>query len=90
MNNDKVFYTKTMAKVYADQGNLEKAAEIYKYLIKKNPERRELLDALAEIEKKRFEKDPSGLGDLFSTWIDLLFVRDQVQKLNKLKKLKKM
>ena len=79
-----------MAKVYADQGNLKKAAEIYKYLIKKDPNRQDLLDALAKIEKKRFEKDPSGLGDLFSTWIDLLFVWDQAQKLKKLKKLKKL
>ena len=90
MNNDKVFYTKTMAKVHADQGNLEKAAEIYKYLIKKDPGRQDLMDALADIEKKRFEKDPSGLGDLFSTWIDLLFVQEQVRKLKKLKNLKKM
>jgi hypothetical protein len=33
---DDVFYTRTMAKVYAGQGNLGKAAEIYNYLLKKD------------------------------------------------------
>ena len=86
MITDDIFYTKTMAKVYADQGQLGKAAKIYRYLLDKEPERRDLVDALAEIDKKRFEKDPQGLGKLFSTWIDLLLVHNRLQKLNKLKR----
>jgi len=75
-----------MAKVYADQGQLGQAAKIYRYLLDKEPERRDLVDALAEIDKKRFDKDPRGLGGLFATWIDLLFVHNRLQKLDKLKR----
>jgi len=87
--SDDIFYTKTMAKVYADQGKLGKAAEIYKYLLNEEPERQDLIDVLAEIDKKRYEKDPEGLSQLFSTWIDLLLVYNRLQKLKKLKRLLK-
>ena len=89
MISDDIFYTKTMAKVYADQGKLGKAAEIYKYLLNEEPERQDLIDVLAEIDKKRYEKDPEGLSQLFSTWIDLLLVYNRLQKLKKLKRLLK-
>ena len=85
MNKDDVFYTKTMAKVYADQGKLEKAAEIYQYLLAKEPGRQDLIDALAEIDKKRLEKDPERLGDLLSIWLDLLLRHSRLQQLKKLK-----
>ena len=85
MNKDDVFYTKTMAKVYADQGKLEKAVEIYQYILEKEPGRQDLIDALAEIDKKRFEKDPVGLSDLLSMWLDLLLRHSRLQQLKKLK-----
>ena len=75
-----------MAKVYADQGKLDKAAEIYRYLLNEEPERQDLIDALAEIDKKRYEKDPAGLSRLFDTWIELLLTHNRVQKLNRLKR----
>ena len=87
MITDDIFYTKTMAEVYADQGQLDKAAEIYRYLLNEEPERQDLIDALAEIDKKRCEKDPEGLSQLLGTWIDLLLVHNRLQKLNKLKRL---
>ena len=85
MNKDDVFYTKTMAKVYADQGQLEKAVEIYRYLLKKEPDRQDLIDAIAEIDIKRLEKDPGRLGDLLSVWLDLLLRHSRLQQLKKLK-----
>ncbi len=85
MNKDDVFYTKTMAKVYADQGQLEKAVEIYLYLLKKEPGRQDLIDAIAEIDIKRLEKDPGRLGDLLSVWLDLLLRHSRLQELKKLK-----
>ena len=85
MNKDDVFYTKTMAKVYADQGQLEKAVEIYLYLLKKEPGRQDLIDAIAEIDIKRLEKDPGRLGDLLSVWLDLLLRHSRLQQLKKLK-----
>ncbi|MBC8432144.1 MAG: hypothetical protein H8D96_09500 [Desulfobacterales bacterium] len=85
MNKEDVFYTKTMAKVYADQGKLEKAVEIYQYLLEKEPGRQDLIDAISEIDKKRLEKDPERLGDLLSIWLDLLLRHSRLQQLKKLK-----
>ena len=89
MITDDIFYTKTMAKVYTDQGKLDKAAEIYKYLLNEEPERQDLIDALAEIDKKRYNKAPEGLSQLFGTWIDLVLVHNRLQKLKKLNRLLK-
>ncbi len=85
MNKDDVFNTRTMAKVYADQGNLLKAAEIYRYLLEREPERRDLMDALSEIEEKLNEKSPDELIKLFNLWVDLLLKHHNVQKLVKFK-----
>ena len=75
-----------MAKVYADQGNLGKAAEIYNYLLKQEPGRQDLIDALSEIENRGFDKDRENLFILFSEWIDLLLKFNGIQKLKKLKR----
>ena len=83
MSRDDLFYTRTMAKVYIDQGNLLKAAEIYRYLLESEPERLDLKDELSEIEKKLNEKLPDGLSELFNRWIDLLLKYRNVQKLVK-------
>jgi hypothetical protein len=83
---DDVFYTRTMAKVYADQGNLGKAAEIYNYLLKQEPGRQDLIDALSEIENRGFDKDRENLFMLFSEWIDLLLKFNDIQKLKKLQR----
>ncbi|RZB37409.1 MAG: hypothetical protein SRB2_01183 [Desulfobacteraceae bacterium Eth-SRB2] len=83
---DDVFYTRTMAKVYADQGNLGKAAEIYNYLLKQEPGRQDLIDALSEIENRGFDKDRENLFMLFSEWIDLLLKFNGIQKLKKLQR----
>lgn len=85
LKNDDVFYTRTMAKVYADQGNLSKAAEIYRYLLESEPERQDLKDALSEIEKKLDEKSPYDLLNLFIRWIDLLLTYHNMRNLMRLK-----
>jgi len=85
MIKDDVFYTRTMAKVHADQGNLEKAAEIYKYLLECEPGRQDLMDALSEIERKRFEKNSDRLESLLGRWVDLLLAHNRMQKLKKFK-----
>ncbi len=85
MMEDNVFYTRTMAKVHAAQENFGKAAEIYNYLLKKDPGRQDLIDALSEIESKGFDKDRENLFFLFSEWIELLLKYNGMQKLNKLK-----
>lgn len=84
MTKNKVFYTKTMAQVYVDQGNWDKAAEIYRYLLEREPERRDFIDALSEIEKNRLENNSERLSGLFRKWVELSL------KYNGLKKLKKL
>jgi hypothetical protein len=83
---DHVFYTRTMAKVYADQGNFGKAAEIYNYLLKQEPGCQDLIDALSEIENRGFNKNRENLFMLFSEWIELLLKYNGTQKLKKLKR----
>lgn len=85
MIKDDVFYTRTMAKVFADQGNLKKAAEIYKYLLECEPGRQDLMAALSNIEKKRFEKSPDNLERLLGRWVDLLLTHNTMQKFKNLK-----
>lgn len=85
MIKDHVFYTRTMAKVYADQGNLEKATEIYNYLLECEPGRQDLMDALADIERKRFEKNSERLESLLGRWLDLLLTHDRMHRLGKFK-----
>ena len=85
MNADDVFYTRTMAKVLGDQGNLRKAAEIYNYLLEGEPGNPDLVDALSQIETQLIEKGSDDLVRLFSKWIDLLLTQNNMQKLEKLK-----
>ena len=88
MEKETDFYTATMARVYADQGYWEKAAEIYRHLLKQEPERNDYLEALAEAERKIFSsgKKPSeNLVRLFHQWFDLMLKYKNLQKLRKLK-----
>ncbi|MCG2754002.1 MAG: hypothetical protein L6247_00270 [Desulfobacteraceae bacterium] len=82
MTDNPDFYTKTMAKVYAGQGYLSKAAEIYRFLLKQEPDRQDIIDELSEIDRKLSEKAQSDPVLLLSKWIDLEL------KYNNLKKLK--
>ena len=86
MNNQTEFYTKTMANVYARQGYFAKASEIYRYLLKYNPdESMEINDLLFEVEKKLDEKkkkDRETLKKLFNKWIYLQIGYNRLQKLN--------
>ena len=68
------FLTATMAKLYADQGYLRKAAAIYKQLVEQNPDRQDLSDALAAVEKQIEERNGPNLkelGLLIREWIAL-------------------
>ncbi len=88
IEND-VFYTRTMAKVYADQGDLKNAEKIYKYLLAQEPGQRDLVEALSEIEKQRVGKSPDELLALFDQWIGLLLLHRNIQKLLNFKQLLK-
>ena len=75
MIKDSDFYTVTMARVYENQGLWDKAAEIYRYLLKQEPEREDFAEALSKAERKIEEgmhKGPDDLIPLFREWINLL------------------
>ena len=88
MTEDPDFYTVTMARVYEEQGHLEKAAQIYRYLIRAEPARRELIEKLADIENQMEvarNRKPDDLIPLFREWITLVLRYNRLQKLRKLK-----
>jgi tetratricopeptide (TPR) repeat protein len=88
MIKDSDFYTVTMARVYEEQGHWEKAAEIYRFLLKQEPQRKDLAEALADAERKMDEalnKNPDDLIPLFREWIDLLLRYSRLQKLRRFK-----
>ena len=77
-------YTATMAKLYADQGYVQKAMEIYEHLLKKEPGRQDFKDAMAELEKGGDTVENAAedeLARLFRVWIDLLFLDEKTTRL---------
>jgi len=92
------FYTETLAGIYASQGHLDKAIEIYTYLSEKSPGSEAIKDALADVERKRAlgvaEKgealpdqvtDDDKLEKLFGEWIQLVLRYDRIRTLKKLR-----
>jgi len=47
------FYTETLASIYASQGHLDKAIEIYRYLLSQTPESEAIKRALSDAERKK-------------------------------------
>ena len=88
MLKDPDFYTVTMARVYENQGLWDKAAEIYQYLLKQEPERKDLAEALSKVERKMegaIHKNPDDLIPLFREWINLLLQYRRLQELQRFK-----
>ena len=89
MEKETDFYTGTMAKVYAGQGLWDKAAEIYRHLLRLEPERTDYLEALAEAERMlntTVNRKVEDLAPLFQQWIDLMLKYKNLQKLRRLKR----
>jgi len=84
MTRDDPFYTVTMARVHAQQGNLEEARRVYRYLLEKEPGRQDLVEALESLETGGGSSGMDALRPLFREWLDLIF------RYNKMKKLKKL
>lgn len=75
MNESPEFYTATMARLFAEQGYLRKAAEIYRHLVGQEPGCHDLKQALADIELEMAQKQAPTRKDaelLLREWIDLL------------------
>lgn len=83
---DTEFYTATMANVYAQQGHLGRAAEIYRHLLEREPDRMAFKEALSDIEERlRIEgpKSDSDLIPLCRKWIQLLLRYRWLRQLRK-------
>ena len=89
MDKETDFYTGTMAKVYAGQGHWDKAAEIYRHLLRMETERTDYLEALAEAERMlsaTAKRPAEDLAPLFQQWIDLMLKYKNLQRLRRLKR----
>jgi hypothetical protein len=84
MTEDKPFYTVTMARVYAEQGNLEEAKLVYRYLLEKEPGHQDLVEALEDLEARGRNTQIEDLLPLFRQWMDLVFRYNRMKKLKKL------
>ena len=58
--------TATMAKIFVQQGHYDKAIDIYRHLLKKDPDRRDLAEILVRTEEKRDMAAAAAPGDLAS------------------------
>ena len=88
MDKETDFYTATMAEVYAEQGHWDKSAEIYRYLLRHEPERVDYLEALAQAERNVIssaQEPHKDISALFHQWFDLMLKYKTLQKLRKLK-----
>jgi hypothetical protein len=68
-------YTPTMANLYAQQGYLRKAAEIYRHLLSGDPRHEIYLSALRRIEEQiAVQEAPSRkeIGLMLREWIDMM------------------
>lgn len=86
MQEDTTFYTQTMAKVYADQGDSAKAAEIYRWLLKREPNNREWAAELAAAKAKTKPDASADLVPLITHWVQLTLRCRHQQRLRKMRR----
>ena len=81
--------TLTLAKVYAAQGKQEKALEIVRALLKKDPENKNLKKEFRRLTREKSTADATEnsasvrLTKLFQEWFDLLLRLDRIRKLKR-------
>ncbi len=76
MSLNDMFKTKTMARIFTQQGQLKKAAEIYLYLLKKNPNQEDVKKQLIDIRRRLNQAGQTAAKDLrplYEKWIALGF-----------------
>ena len=87
MDADRTFYTVTMARVYADQGRVEEAARIYRYLLDQTPDRADLKQALEAV--LSMLPDTAGrwhdLAGLIERWVVLILRQNELRRLKRIR-----
>ena len=90
---DVEFHTATMAKVYAQQGHYQKAAEIFRLILSNEPDRQDIATELSMVEQKLADMEPkserdtreSNLVYLFQKWFQMASRHRRIETLKKLK-----
>ncbi len=83
MSTSPRFYSPTMARLYAGQGYLRKAAQIYRYLLHREPGREDLERELAVIEDKMERQSHPArkeLGLLLREWTELIEKQKELKR----------
>lgn len=86
MGNNLNLCTKTMAGIYVQQGYFQKAIDIYRDLLKRDPHRLDIKEALATAERQAAKKGVAKTDDLFplfAEWFALVRKYNDLQKLNR-------
>jgi hypothetical protein len=86
MSSDPQIYTRTMAKVYTQQGHFDRAVAIYRHLLAESPYDESLVKALADAETRLLAQQETQKGDLVQLvrqWLRLLEVRQRLERLKK-------
>jgi hypothetical protein len=86
VTHDRQHYTGTMARLLAQQGHWPEAAEIYRHLLRENPGRGDLLQALQEAERRSREAAPvqaAELAPLFEQWVGLMSTAERLRRLRR-------
>lgn len=80
--------TMTLARVFAEQGHWEKSVEIYRSLLRQDPDRPDVVQALADAQAALHGAEPASaraLAPLLQEWIDLLLKHDRLRRLRRFK-----
>ncbi len=82
-DGDKTFYTVTMARVHADQGRIDEAARIYRYLLDQTPDRLDLQQALDDVLSRLppVPKQWADISGLVERWVGLLLRCNTLRRL---------
>jgi hypothetical protein len=83
MKSSSRYFTATLARLYADQGYLRKAAQVYRYLVTQTPDRMDLRRELAAVEEEiRLQTHPSmkELSLLMRDWEALMRKQQELKR----------
>jgi len=84
MSSQAPFATATMAGIFVDQGRYAEAAEIYRLLLERDPQRPDLTEALAKARTLALGQRRQALAGLFADWFHLMGQFNRLRRLNRL------